>query len=51
MFTTYFMDAGSAANFATGGGAREAAQDTDAIRSLFSAGNIAEGKYAVYGLA
>jgi len=33
-----------------GGGAQEAAQDTDAIRFLFSSGNIASGDYAVYGL-
>ena len=35
---------------AVGGGAREAAQDTDAIRFLFSSGNIARGTWAVYGL-
>lgn len=35
----------------SGGGARETAQDTDAIRFLFSSGNIASGNYAVYGLA
>jgi hypothetical protein len=34
-----------------GGGAREAAQDTDAVRFLFSSGDIASGSYAVYGLA
>lgn len=35
-----------------GGGARETAQDTDAIRFLFSsASNIASGNYAVYGMA
>jgi hypothetical protein len=33
-----------------GGGAREAAQDTDAVRFQFSSGNIAAGNYAVYGL-
>jgi hypothetical protein len=33
-----------------GGGARETAQDTDAIRFMFSSGNIASGDYAVYGL-
>lgn len=33
-----------------GGGAREAAQDTDAVRFLFSAGNITAGNYAIYGL-
>ncbi len=31
-------------------GARKAAQDTDAVRFLFSAGNITSGDYAVYGL-
>jgi hypothetical protein len=36
--------------FYTGGGARRAAQDTDAIRFLMSSGNIASGSYAVYGL-
>ncbi len=33
-----------------GGGAKETAQDTDAIRFLFSSGNITSGNYAVYGL-
>lgn len=33
----------------TGSAVRLAAQDTDAIRFLFSAGNIASGTYAVYG--
>ena len=28
---------------------RNTAQDTDAVRFLFSSGNIASGKYAVYG--
>jgi hypothetical protein len=32
-------------------GRRVVAQDTDAIRFLFSSGNIASGKYAVYGLS
>lgn len=32
-----------------GWGVRLAAQDTDAIRLLFSSGNIASGRYAVYG--
>lgn len=31
------------------GGARKAAQDTDAVRFLFESGNIASGNYAVYG--
>jgi hypothetical protein len=34
----------------TAAGSRETAQDTDAIRFLFSSGNIASGNYAVYGL-
>lgn len=33
-----------------GMGARRAAQNTDAIRFLFTSGNIASGAYAVYGL-
>lgn len=33
----------------SGGGARRAAQDTDAIRLLFSSGNIASGNWALYG--
>ena len=35
----------------SGGGTRRTAQDTDAIRFLFSTGNIASGTYAVYGYA
>lgn len=34
---------------ARGGGHLEVAQDTDAVRFLFESGNIASGKYAVYG--
>jgi hypothetical protein len=34
-----------------GGGRREAAQDTDAAQFLFSSGNIASGRHAVYGWA
>jgi hypothetical protein len=34
-----------------GGGTRRTAQDTDAIRFLFSTGNIASGTYRVYGYA
>lgn len=33
-----------------GSGAREAGQDTDAVRFLFSSGNITSGHYALYGL-
>lgn len=35
---------------ASGGGAQETAQDTDAIRFLFSSGDIASGFYRIYGL-
>jgi hypothetical protein len=50
--TGYFISAqGTPSGCAvTGGGAREAAQDTDAIRFLFSSGNITSGNYVVYGL-
>ncbi len=48
----YYISASAtpAGNYVTGGGARETAQDTDAVRFLFSSGNIASGSYAVYGL-
>lgn len=42
--------AGSALLPALGGGGYKTAQDTDAIRILFSSGNIASGNYALYGL-
>lgn len=35
----------------SGVGRRQTSQDTDAIRFLFSSGNIASGNYAVYGLS
>lgn len=41
----------SAINEIHGAGVRRAAQDTDAIRFLFSSGNIASGSYAIYGLS
>lgn len=52
MYQTYLIDnAGTpTANAYAGGGSREAAQDTDALRFLFGSGNIAAGNYAVYGL-
>jgi hypothetical protein len=52
MFNGYWIDnsASPGGNYGTGGGSREAAQDTDAVRFLFSSGNIAAGNYAVYGL-
>lgn len=40
-----------AARQAMGSAAREATQDTDAIRFLFSSGDIASGSYALYGFA
>ena len=52
MHQGYFInsDATPAGVYSTGGGAQETAQDTDAIRFLFSTGNISAGNYAVYGL-
>ncbi len=44
-------DATPSGKFITGGGAKETAQDTDAVRFLFSTGNITAGNYAVYGMA
>lgn len=38
-------------NYVTGGGAKETAQKTDAVRFMFSTGNITAGNYAIYGLA
>lgn len=50
-YTGHFIDATATprgvASF--GGGSREAAQDTDAIRFLFSSGNISSGNWAIYG--
>ena len=47
----YITDAATPTGVAfIGGGAQETAQDTDAIRFLFSAGNIASGSYTVYGM-
>lgn len=44
------MSTAGASNTSQGSGARALAQDTDAIRFLFSSGNIASGNYAFYGL-
>lgn len=46
-----FMDSNATSRIqaCTGSGARNAAQDTDAVRFLFSSGNIASGDYAMYG--
>lgn len=42
-------DSTDAAGRYAGVGVRNTAQDTDAVRFLFSSGNIASGSYAVYG--
>lgn len=46
------VESGSATELmrAFGGGARLASADVDAVRFLFSSGNITSGDYAVYGL-
>jgi hypothetical protein len=51
-FAGYHMDdtATPAGNHSLGGGANETAQDVDAVRFLFSAGNITAASYALYGL-
>lgn len=46
----YFIDDSVRARSVTGGGAREAAQDTDAVRFLFASGSIASCDWAVYGI-
>lgn len=40
---------GGAIQFSTGGGARGTAQNTDALRVLFSSGNITSGTWVLYG--
>ena len=47
--STYHND--DACSAAVLGARRTTAQDTDAVRFLFSSGNITSGKYAVYGLS
>jgi hypothetical protein len=47
---THDSAVGSRVARSMGAGSREAAQNTDAIRFLFSSGNITSGKYAVYGI-
>ena len=48
---SYFIDNNATPRGTThvGGGSREAAQDTDAVRFSFSSGNIASGSWALYG--
>jgi hypothetical protein len=50
-YLSYFISSAAtpAGTAIGGGGAREAAQDTDAIRFMFSSGNISVGDYALYG--
>lgn len=48
--TGTFMDSSGFLTNVSGAGARRTAQDTDAVRFLFSSGNISAGNYAVYGL-
>jgi hypothetical protein len=43
------MVGGGVANMQIGSGFRATAQDTDAIRFLYSSGNISSGDYAVFG--
>ena len=48
----YYLSAAATpgARFFSGGGAREAAQDTDAWRILFQSGAITSGTYALFGI-
>lgn len=48
-WTRYMSATGPETINVAGSGTRENAQDTDAVRFLFSTGDIASGKYAVYG--
>ncbi len=51
-FATTFMDPTATSRLidVVGSGCYKVAQDTDAVRFMFSAGNISAGNYAVYGL-
>jgi hypothetical protein len=48
-YVTNYIDSSARSAWVIGTGIRDAAQDTDAIRFLFSSGNISSGSYAVYG--
>lgn len=48
-FLVYNTNAAGTGDVHAGGGAREAAQNTDALRLLFSTGNIEVGNWALYG--
>lgn len=47
---THGGSGGYSLNYLTGSGTREALQDTNAVRFLFSSGNITAGNYGVYGI-
>lgn len=49
-FASGYVIASAVPSFQTGAVGRSAAQDVDAVRFLFSSGNITEGVYAVYGI-
>jgi len=51
-FSSEFVDSNGSVGFKhyNGAGIRRTAQNTDAVRVLFSSGNIATGSYALYGL-
>ncbi len=46
---SWYYDSNNNAGHLMGTGLRATAQDTDAVRFLFSSGNIGSGTYAVYG--
>lgn len=48
-FRSYLIDSSGNAYLITAGGSQETAQDTDAVRILYSTGNISSGEYALYG--
>ena len=50
LFRTAYIQASAELLGDFGCGNRSAAQDTDAVRFMFSSGNISAGSYAVYGL-
>lgn len=50
-FDAGYYEATAGLETINGWGVRDAAQDTDAIRFLFSSGNITSGNWAIYGYA
>lgn len=49
-YSTSYFSSGGSQHHVNGSGLVLTAQDTNAIRLLFSSGNIAYGKYAMYGM-